>query len=267
MWSPLDCFMQSYRMEPTETEKPTIETRAFSDESGATPLTMEDSVAQIPRQIDPMASHHEDSSFKSWSLNELLSQKRLIGTYPITSSQKNGTMIYQFRHTYENVASIFLQNDANLIFSCTSWKLHFRMEFRSNFQQVGQVLVSQHCIPAGMLTYLLSMGDPGDFPKSYYYMTMIPHVKVPLGEDTDVEVTMDWNAPTGSTPSRRDAYLNPSTTELQIYPIQYDMGSLYVTVGQQMQIAEKVNPNAYVRVWAYLTDLKYGAYTPVSTFL
>lgn len=266
MWSPQSLISQTYLMEPTETEKPTTESRAFSDESGATPLTMESSIAQLPRMIDPMASHHQDSSHSSWNLTELLSQKRLIGTFPVSSSHTTGTKIWSFRHTYANVAAIFFTNRIDELFSLFSWKINFVLEFRSNFQQVGQVLVTQHHIPKAIIPFLTGL-DEDTITKRYFYMTMLPHVKVPLGEDTDVNVTMDWNSPMGAPATRKNAYEQYGQDATPWTPSSYDMGSLYVTVGAQMQIAPKVNPNAYVRVWAYLTDLKYAAYTPLDQVL
>lgn len=156
------------------------------------------------------------------------------------------------------------------VFHLYSWKLHFCFQFRSNFQQVGQILVVQHHIPKNLM-YLLA--GTSEVAGSYRLATMLPHVKVPMGEDVDVETEMVWNAPVAASSGFWNSYSYKSWAVNELDPARqiehsgYDMGSVAIYVAKAMEIAQNVNPSMTVRVWSWLTDLRYGGYTPTDDIL
>nr|AXA52575.1 putative capsid [Linepithema humile polycipivirus 2] len=249
------------KMEPQEVEKPTIDTRAFTQESGGTPLSLEALPMGLPGQFDIMDQHHSNSSARQWQFSELLAQKKLIGSYSVSTDDTDGTVIYSFRHTFENVLNMHFKTLSSL-FRLYSWTLHFRFEVRSNFQQVGQIIIGNHHIPRNVANLLTGNTETSPPYSNYYFATMLPHQKVPLGEDTDIDVKMMWDAPVSAASGTLKSYRYrvDDSTDYEYYG--YDMGTVYATVGQKMQVASGVNPSATVRVWSWLTDVKMAAYDP-----
>lgn len=251
-------------MEPTEADKNKIVSRATELESGAVPLENGGMVLGLPKP-DIMTQEHLNSSSMKWSLDELLSQKKLIKDIEINSgaSWANGTEIYSFTHTFSNVFDMHFRNMINL-FRLYSWRLHFHLEFRSNFQQVGQIIVCQHNIPSSVVGLLTGQPPKDYLMKSYEAITMLPHQKIPMGEDVDCNVVMNWECPITATQSTPNAYkyLYMKATNTLLEALNYDMGTMAIVIGQQMQVATGVHDTMTVRIWSYLTDLKYGAYDP-----
>lgn len=256
-------------METTENVKEKLVARATEIDSGAIQLTLGATPMFSNISNDPASMIHGPAKAPSWSFTELISQRKLVGTFPITQSMKQGTKIWTFRHTFANVLTMHMREMSEL-FHLYSWKLHFSLQFRSNFQQVGQLLVVTHHIPKNLLLYLTGYQDIED---SYQLCTMLPHVKVPMGEDIDVDAELVWNAPVAATSNVGKAYAYQSWAigivdkPRKIEHSGYDMGAISVFVGQQMELAQNVNPQMTVRIWSWLTDVKYGAYTPTDSIL
>lgn len=253
-------------MEPTENEKSEIRARATEIDTGALPLSLGSVPMMSSLSLDPSRPFHGNATAPQWNYSELLSQRKLVGTFPITTSSADGHVVWSFRHTFANVIEMHMRTLKNL-FHLYSWKLHFSFQFRSNFQQVGQILIVQHHIPRNLFKFLTSYDRLED---SYQLCTMLPHVKVAMGEDVDVEAEMVWNAPVSGSFGYANGYEMKSWSmgyggyddARDIEYSSYDMGSIAVIVGKQMEVALSVNPQMTVRIWSYLSDLKYGAYCP-----
>lgn len=259
-------------METTENMKTELVARATEIDSGATQLSLGSTPMFSNISLDPANMIHGPARAPAWSFAELISQRKLVGTFPIASTGVTPMeKVWSFRHTFANVLQLHMRDMKNL-FHLYSWKLHFCFQFRSNFQQVGQILVVQHHIPKNYFYYLTGKEDVHE---DYRLATMLPHVKVPMGEDVDVEAEMVWNAPVAAASGNWDSYRYKSWVEpgpgkppaREIEHSGYDMGSIGVYVGLPMEIAQNVNPSLTVRIWSWLTDVKYGAYTPTDDLL
>lgn len=259
-------------METTENMKEELVARATEIDSGAARLNLGSAPMFSQLSLDPATSIHGPAKAPAWSLAELVGQRKLIATKIITTANTAGDTtkghIWSFRHTFANVLNDHMREMKSL-FRLFSWKLHFCFQFRSNFQQVGQLVVVQHHIPKNLLLYLTGYEDFNTNQQLHY---MLPHVKVPMGEDVDVEAEMVWNAPVAASygvesykyTSER---INEYNLARQIEHSSYDMGSISVFVSQTMEIAQGVNDNMTCRIWSWLTDVKYGAYAPTDDVL
>jgi hypothetical protein len=255
-------------MEPSEQEKPQIQARATVIDTGAIPLPLSNIPLGIPDKPDIMASHHGNSSAAMWSLSEIFSQQKLIGTYNISTSTAVDKPVWSFQHTFQNVLDLHFRELQGL-FSMYSWTLHFRFQFRSNFQQVGQVLIVNHTIPQRLLPFLIGTKPLKTLEENYMLMTTLPHVKVPMGEDIDVDCSLKWNVPVQAPTFTKEHYTLPSgdVPLPDTLTLQYDMGSVFVIAPIQMEVAQNVTPNMTVRIWSWLTDVKMGGYSPADAII
>lgn len=239
-------------------------------QSGAIPLKESGLPLGIPIQPDIMASYHEHASLKAMTMSALLGQHKLIGTYTISTATDPTKPIWSFRHTPAAVASMHLRSMVKL-FRLSSWTLHFKFEFRSNFQQVGQCLVVQHNIPLQVSWYLLgkdiTRNDETQLYTNYKLMTLLPHTKVAMGEDVDVNATMKWNIPVEGVQSHPTLYAWKTSSTLASPNEDYDMGSIFVIAPWKMDVAQGVTPEMTVRIWSWLTDVKLASYDPEDTIL
>jgi hypothetical protein len=249
-------------MEPTNNEIPTETGRATQIDSGATPL----STSNIPLGLsapDILANYHGNATVKDWTYSELLSQHKLVGTFQITPKTDPLSPIWSFNHTMKNVFDLHFR-EMKKLFRLYSWTLNFSFEFHSNFQQVGQVLVVNHNIPKNCIPYLL--GSAYNLETSYRVQTMLPHVKVPMGEDCLVHCCLQWKAPVEAAINTKYTYTYSDSKGLSDAS-DYDMGTVYLIAPIPMQIVERVDPAMTVRIWSYLTNLKMAAYDPVDDLL
>lgn len=244
-------------MEPLENEKQVIADRATQLDSGATPIVSANVALDLPYKPDPMARQLNHAFPGNWSFSELLSQKKLVTRLKIDTSTSAGYKVWNFVHTFDNVLDLHMRT-MRKFFRIWRWNLHFLFEFRSNFQQVGQMLIVNHTLPQGYISTLLPYGE--FLLERYFWLTQLPHVKVPMGSDNDVHCTLQWNAPEEGSFGTRDSYLYQNSLSQKTIP--YDMGEIFLTVPFPMQIANNVNPNLYVTVWSWLTDLQFSGYQP-----
>lgn len=196
-----------------------------------------------------------------------MSQEKKVGTFTIDTSSSASAPIWTFWHNFGDVAALHFPSRKN-DFRNFSWNLHFRLQFRSNFQQVGQIIVVQHNMPPEVIQYLLEVEDASAaIASNYGRMTMLPHTKVPMGEDTDVHVEMPWNLPEICTYASLGNYnynVNGSGVPQKKVPT---MGCVMIVPAIQMQVAANVNPQMTVEIWSWLTDLRLSGYDPRSGFI
>lgn len=255
----------------------TIETRATSIESGAISDSLGTCVMMSNLALDPMERFHGNARAAAWSFSELASQKKLVGTFKVDKSFTDGTKVFSFQHTFPNVLALHLRGMVD-VFRIYSWKLHFSFSFRSNFQQVGQFILAQHHIPQTLIPYLTGLSQFYSEKKAqtvqfYREVTQLPHKKIPMGEDIDIDTELVWNCPMGGTFATRHGYDYDSTNggdKAQLVPFEYagyDMGSIFLIVSQQMDTATGVDDTMSVRVYSWLSDLKMGSYNPTDETL
>lgn len=247
----------------TEAEKFAIEDRATQIQTGAVPIASENAQLSIPK-ADFMLTQTDHSFPSNWSFSELLSQRKKVGTFDITSSTSSGTKIWEFRHTFGNVVDLHFRNMKTL-FRIWKWNLHFLFEFRSFYQQLGQALIVNHCIPQAVLHSLFPRNEK--LESSYSSMVQLPHRKIMLGEDVDVEATLVWNAPVEGTMFYDGVFAYPKTIIPAQQLTQYDMGSIFLTLPWPMEVAKGVQATMTVTIWSWLTDVRMSAYEPQDSIL
>lgn len=175
--------------------------------------------------------------------------------YTLTINQQSSGKIWEFRNTWKNVVDHHV-GALSKLFVLRHWDLNFLFEFRSNFQQVGQSVIYYSNCPRGAEAFLRK--DIHDY-RTY---TQLPHVKVNMGEDVDVPVTLKWNSPLKG---ECDIELDHSHGSFRTF--SYDMGTLYLAVPWPMQIAKEVWPSMTVRIWSWLSSTSYGGYNPTDSLI
>jgi len=257
-------------MEITEQEKEVIADRAVQIQTGATPLVGANVPLGLPEKPDPMQNQRLNALVPNWTFSQLLATRKLVGVFPITTSTPTNVKIWSFRHTMQNVVDLHMRSLQNY-FRIWRWNLHFDFEFRSNFQQVGQILIVNHTVPSTVERFLMSQQEPRgttsvkSFVDSYVAMTQLSHKKIMMGEDIDDHETLQWDAPIEGTIGLTTSYTKQKKSDVSV--TQYDMGEIFVVAPFQMQVANGVNPQMTVRIWSYMTDVGMSAYSPVDNLL
>lgn len=241
-----------------------ISGRATEIETGAIPLSQGTVALNVPR--NPIIESRGSASAAQWTLNELLSQWKLVDTIPINNSSSGE--IWKFRHTWRNVYELHFRS-FKLLFPIKSWKIQFLIQFRSNFQQVGMFTLAFTNIPLPLQSYLI--GENSNKTDSriseFSLLTQLPHTFIFMGEDHDVTAELDWNAPFSSS---IDSFFYPFSKnspmlDQENYHDDYDMGSLMLHVTHKMQTV--ADDNMSVRIWSRLSDLTYAGYNPSDDLL
>lgn len=238
--------------------------RAKEIDTGAFPLLMSNVVLGLPYKPDPTASLHQTASTRTWSYGDLVSQYKLIADLNVSNTTED--YLWHFQNTWKNVVDLHFGSRFKQLFGIKSWTLNFKFQFRSNFQQVGQFLISYTNIPALLWDYHglhqtgSNLWDIGD----YLFHTQLPHRKIAMGEDIDIDVSLKWLSPfMGSFGTDMYAEQENGWSASQHYG--YDMGTLFLRVPWKMEVASNVDANMTVRVWSWLSDITYGAYSPTDS--
>lgn len=245
-------------MEPSELEKPVIEDRAVQIQTGAIPLEGANVQLGLLEKPDPMQNQRIHALVPNWTLSQILSTRKDIGTFTISVSTPTDKPVWSFRHTMQNVVDLHMRTLKDY-FRIWRWNLHFHFEIRSNFQQVGQILIVNHTIPPRVLQNLV--GRTFSLYGDYFLMTQLPHRKIMMGEDVDVHMTCQWDAPIEGTIGLTNIY-GGRLKDGSLVSLQYDMGEIFLIAPFQMQVGQNVNPSLTVKIWSYITDLGMSAYSP-----
>nr|UMO75639.1 MAG: putative capsid protein 1 [Polycipiviridae sp.] len=264
--------------------------RAKEIDHGTTPLPMENVMLNLPFKSGNQFDDRSSVSSIKWAYEQLVSQKQLLTTINIPVQGVKDTCIFYLPNSWETILKIHFRNLQDLFF-LKSWKWHLTFELRSNFQQVGMISINYSNIPQDAIPYITSNWlSPVDTP---CYMTspngkiglpikdaiktpthdlfnfattqQFPHTLLMLGENQDVQCTLNWLTPYKSTFMNVNPYPEESILSDSIPEISnpyYDMGFVYVTIPVPMTIAPGVDPNCTLRVWSHLTDVEYSGYIP-----
>lgn len=246
----------------TEQGTPTTTSFATINESG--PFSLVESGLPLGITRQPTFGSHVSADLGSISYIELLSQEKLVDVVKISTTTKPDQSVWSFKNTYSDV--IALHAPKQNVFRLASWNLHFRFEFRSNFQQVGMALIYQHNYPDDAMSYMIGHNAPTNL--STKLATQLPHLKIAFGENFDAEAVMKWNLPFHALSSDQQVTGNYAwkLQSSQDYPALLNMepcmGSIHLCVPVQMQVSTGVTPEMTVRIWSWLTDVKLAAYQP-----
>lgn len=241
-------------MEPNSEQKQIETSRAKEIDTGAFPLQLSNVLLGLPYK--PGSDLDESSaSTRPWSWNELVSQKKLIANINITSATKQDEPIWEFWNSWNNlIENSHFKGNLGQLFTCKSWDLNFKFEFRSSFQQVGMSLINYSNCPRPLEGYFYQ----GKAIHAFVTQTQLPHRMIQMGEDVDLDITLKWNAPWKTAFDSRFY-----STSLNDYLVDdYWMGVLRLYVPFKMHVATGVDANMTVRIWSYLTNVKSGGYLP-----
>lgn len=243
-------------MELNENEKEIESSRAKEIDTGVTPLPFDTSL--MASGITPEVPLDRSSVLaNSWSLSALLSQKIFIKNIDFDVGTPNDKILFSFRNSFDNVYKTHFGRLGG-IFPLKSWKVNFLFEIRSQFQQMGLINIFYINMPQRLQSYMFS-GDLTDF----MLQTQLPHRLIALGEDSDFEFSMTWNSPFKSAIDATVFATNRLKDSGTYLPYDdYDMGTVYITIPYQLQIASGATPRASIRIWSYLSDITYAGYMP-----
>lgn len=249
-------------MEPSETQQNTVRSRAKEIDTGAVPLPLSNVLLGLPRKNDPIALLTTGSVTQDWKYAELVSQKQLLSDLKVDINTKD--KLWVFENNWLNVLQTHFGNiDVRKMFGLKRWTLNFDFEFRSNFQQVGQFCLFYSNLPKTCENYFFrnisSMANFDPF-KDYTIQTQLPHRKIPMGEDVDISVALEWDCP-HSASFGVDMYgTKGDVDDGTIDTPFYDFGKLCLYVPWPMEVSTGVSSTMSVRIWTYLSNFKYGAY-------
>lgn len=237
---------------------------ATVNESG--PFSLVESGLPLGISRQPTFGSHTSADLGNISYTQLISQEKLVGVINITTSSPPDVPLWSFINSHKHVKELHFPKQN--VFRLQSWNLHFRFEFRSNFQQVGMALIYQHNYPRDALSYCVGKALGGRV--STKLATQLPHLKIALGENFDAEAVMKWNLPYHAQSSDQMTggnYAWQFGNQGKLNPRQLfepEMGSIHLAVPVQMQVSTGVTPEMTVRIWSWLTDVKLAAYQPSS---
>lgn len=241
-------------MQPTEQAVSEIKSRAKEIDTGTQPLSMENVILGLPSKPGPSVDNLSSAMANSWNLNEYIGQRKLQATINITLDTPTNVPIWAYEHKWSNVIVDHFRAFSN-VFALRSWKLNFHFEFRSNFQQVGMLMISYTNLPENTRKYLY----PDNVFNQFVVQTQLPHRFVMMGEDQDVVVGLNWLSPYKASISG-EIFAHPSGDTHN----DYEMGKIMLWAPYAMQVATGVAANNMtVRIWSYLTDISMAGYNPV----
>lgn len=237
-----------FKMSLPENQKNEIQSRAKEIDTGAIPLPFSNVLFGLPYKPDPATNDTRGISAPKWDYGDLISQKKLVTTLSINTDSEGE--IWSFWNTWQNVVDLHV-GSLKRIMMMRHWDLNFLFEIRSNFQQVGQLVILYSNAPKHAAQFLRP-----NWQIRYANQCQLPHIKVLMGEDVDVPLTIKWNSPLkGETDSEFE-----SSDSGYAYSPGYDMGEIKLLVPFKMQVAKDVWPTMSVRIWSWLSSTTYGGY-------
>lgn len=226
--------------------------RAKEIDTGAIPLPMSNVLLGLP--IKPTTIDIVDNSAVSaqtWTWQDLVSQRKLISDINIDTNSSG--IVFSFRNTWNSIQTNIFRN-FDFLFTLKSWTLNLHFEFRSNFQQVGQFVIFYTNLPPTLNNFHFGNSTPYS---DYALITQLPHRKIPMGEDVNLNVQLKWLSPFKSA-FGNGQYIPSGYSQF----VNYDMGTLHLSVPYKMEVAQGVTSNTTVRVWVSLSDVSYAGYSP-----
>ncbi|UUV42133.1 MAG: putative capsid protein [Macrobrachium rosenbergii virus 2] len=240
-------------MQPTEQAKTEIKARAKEFDTGPVPLSMENVILGLPSKPGPSVDNLGSVLANSWNLTEYIGQRKFVKCVDITPSSTTIEPLWQYHHTFSQVVVDHFRKFVGT-FALRSWKLNFHFEFRSNFQQVGMLMVVYHNMPSNFRKYMY----PDRVFNQFVVQSQLPHKFIMMGEDQDLVVGLNWLSPFKAS-TAGEVFSHPSGDEHN----DYEMGEISLWAPFAMQVASGVTANKMtVRIWSYLTDITLAGYTP-----
>lgn len=250
-------------MEIIQTTQNSEQSRAKALGTGETPLQAGNVLLGLPTKPTP-ASLMDNSSVLSqpWTYTDLISQKRQLADLTVTTSSQG--IIWTYQNSWQNVLNTFIKR-LEPLFVMKSWTINFEFEVQSNFQQIGQMIIYYSNIPEVLESYhfnLKTQAEATDPSLNYLFQTQMPHIKVPMGQDSRPCFQLKWLSPFKSGFGASSFNVRDSSG-----PPDYDMGTLRMAVPWPMEVAPNVTPQLSLRIYGFLSDVTYGGYVPLDSVI
>lgn len=233
--------------EPTEQESISDNMRATELQHGTVPVEMVNAIAKLQVKENDV-DDKSNVAARSWTLAEYASQPQLLGTF------NSSSLPFIFVNKWSNVRNYLPKAMRNFLF--TSWTVNLRFEVNSVFQEQGMDIVYVHNVPQPALQQLLggkAFTDGGsEMDPTIWFL--LPHRKIMLGENSDITVQLRWVSPFKSA-FDQNSFNEDGDSD-------YEMNTCIYKNWIPVQTATGVTPMRTVRVWLWLSDLKYSGYLP-----
>lgn len=192
-------------------------------------------------------------SAQKWSIEQYVGQKRLLTVLDESTLSKEP---YKWQHDWRNVFILF--GPYAPLFRNWSWKTHLRFEIQSIFQEQGMDMIYfSNCDYKNVLTELFGQ-DISTETMGLRTIWQLPHRKIILGENVDVEFDLDWISPYKGAFNDQAYDKNEAITA-------YNMGSIVYRNIEPIQVAAGVAKTRNVRIWISFSEIDYSGYAPVNT--
>lgn len=244
-------------MEIIQTTQNSEQTRAKALGTGEQPLPTGNVLLGLPSKPTPAPLMDISAvSSQPWSYSDLISQKRVIADITVDTSSEG--ILWTYQNSWKNICSTFIKQ-LEPLFVAKSWTVNFEFEIQSNFQQVGQIVIFYSNLPQLLESYHfnLRVSTDSDPVLNYLFQTQMPHIKVPMGQNSRPIFQLKWLSPLKtsfgtSSFNVRDSLDGPD----------YDMGTLRLAVPWKMETSTGVSPQLSIRIFGFLSDVTYGGYVP-----
>lgn len=237
---------------PNETAKNEDDSRAKQLQHGTHLIAATNVVAKLPAKINDMDVKLGISAQK-WSIEQYVGQKQLLALLDESSLSKQP---FIWRHTWQNVLEYFGYLEP--LFRNWSWKTHLRFEVQSIFQEQGMDMIYfSNCDNSSVLQELFgTVLDVGQL--SLRSIWQLPHRKIILGENVDVEFDLDWISP------YKGAFNDNDYAGSKNLINNYSMGAIVYRNIEEIQVATGVAKTRNVRIWISFSEIDYSGYGPNS---
>lgn len=237
---------------PNETSKNEDDSRAKQIQHGTHLITATNAVAKLPMKINDLDSKLGISAQK-WSIEQFVGQKQLLATLDESVLAKGP---WRFLHSWKNVLSFF--GTYAPLFRNWSWKTHLRFEIQSIFQEQGMDFIYfSNCDYPGVLQELFGVKiEVDELPLRSIWQ--LPHRKIILGENVDVEFDLDWISP------YKGAFDDNAYDKGTGLTDNYSMGTIVYRNIEPIQVATGVAKTRNVRVWISFGEIDYSGYAPTT---
>lgn len=234
-----------------ETMKNEDDSRAKQIQHGTHLIQATNVVAKLPMKINDIDSKLGISAQK-WSIEQYVGQKQLLASLSNVSLEAQP---YQWKHSWKNVRTL-LGKFAPLFRNWT-WKTHLRFEIQSIFQEQGMDMIYfSNCDYPGVIRELFG-SDIEVYNLPLASIWQLPHRKIILGENVDVEFDLNWISPYKGA-FDDNSYNNGDGT----LPDDYSMGSIVYRNIEPIKVATGVAKTRNVRIWISFGNIEYSGYNP-----
>nr|QRW42876.1 putative capsid protein [Nuksystermes virus]QRW42898.1 putative capsid protein [Nuksystermes virus] len=195
----------------------------------------------------------------SWTVSEIIFQKRLYGRLDVTTADAVGKVLFHQRISMATVDDLFGKTKMYKVFFGKRIRLRYTFEVQSPWQHVGMLVLFKSIMP-----YDMTEKYTGSIPASGYLpmesVMQLPHKFIQLGHNGTYTVETDWISPITH---RVDA----SGTAFTDWASPFDFGFITLQVAVPLRYATGVDSTFTIRVWVEGIVDAFGMYNPSAALM